>query len=67
MITRLKKHDNCEVETQRLYEGPHYAKLVCRDCRTWIQWLDKKDYSKINSVLHGGRRRMLSLEEGGFV
>lgn len=66
MITKMKKHDNCEVETRRLYEGPHYAKLVCRDCKTWIQWLDQKDYQAINRMLYGGRRKLLSAKELGI-
>lgn len=51
-ITRLNKHDNCEVKTERVWDSPHYARLVCRDHGVHIQWLSKTEYKQINSILY---------------
>ena len=46
-ITKLNKHDNCEVEAIKGPFGPHHAKLICKTCNTAIQWLRKDDYIKV--------------------
>jgi len=51
-ITRLRHHDNCEVKTERVYDSPHYARLVCRDHGVHIQWLGRAEYKQIVSWLY---------------
>jgi len=44
-ITRLTKHDSCEVTIRRtVLSGPHYAELRCVDCDKHIQWLNQTAY-----------------------
>jgi len=50
-LTKLTKHDNCEVKAELLQTGPHYARLVCTDCDVHIQWLTWWDYIKIQQLL----------------
>lgn len=52
MITKLNKHDQCEIQTRRIYDSPHYGELRCRDCNKHIQWLSKKDYQTINRAIY---------------
>lgn len=45
-ITRLTKHDSCEVSIRRtILSGPHYAELRCSDCDVHIQWLNQNTYN----------------------
>jgi hypothetical protein len=51
-ITKLTKHDCCEVKTIRIYDSPHYGELRCRDHNVHIQWLSKEEYKKINKIIY---------------
>lgn len=68
-ITRLTKHDNCEVyiQLERWSQSGHYASLQCADCLTHIQWLNKWDVDQIKSLgVKVKQRRPLTLTEFGI-
>lgn len=46
-ITTLKKHDKCPVKAIRLYEGPHFGKLICSKHKKHIQWLSEADFKTL--------------------
>ena len=46
-ITKNTKHNNCK---QKAIKGPfgiHYAKLVCKKHKKWVDWLSKAQYEEI--------------------
>ena len=49
-ITKLNRHDNCEVQAIKGPFGPHYAKLICKTCNTGIQWLSRDDFFLIQGT-----------------
>lgn len=80
MITKLKHHDNCEVQIVFGLSPYHHAHLECCDpkCkhkRRWIQWLNPSDTDElrymgipvITNRDHGKRKKkMLSWKELGL-
>ena len=52
-LTKLSKHDKCEVEARLRHKGPHYAELHCKDCDVHIQWLTWWDFIKIQDIIGG--------------
>lgn len=49
-ITRLNKHNNCEVEAHKGPFGHHYGKLVCKQHNVIVQWLSQADYNTITGL-----------------
>ena len=49
-ITKLKKHDKCPVKAVRLFEGPHFGKLICKRHHKHIQWLSEADYVTLTNL-----------------
>ncbi len=50
MITKLKHHDHCEVRVEQLHNHTHYARLMCVDHNTHIQWLNRKQAQQIAPI-----------------
>jgi hypothetical protein len=49
-ITKLKHHDNCEVRVEQLHNHTHYARLICADHNTHIQWLNQAQAREIAPI-----------------
>lgn len=49
-ITKVKKHDKCPVKAVRLFEGPHFGKLICKRHHKHIQWLSESDYVTLTNL-----------------
>ena len=50
-ITRNKKHNNCEVMTVKLKSNNrHYAQLICKKHKEYIQWLSVQDFNEISKI-----------------
>ena len=50
MITKLTRHNHCEVEAILGPFGNHYAKLICKKHKAHIQWISEADYTKITGL-----------------
>lgn len=55
MITKLKYHENCDVQIVIGYNWRHYAHLECCDpkCKRkkrWIQWLNGDDLEFLKTL-----------------
>jgi len=50
-ITKLKKHDKCEVKAIKGPFGIHYGRLICARHHKHIQWLSEADYKALSTGL----------------
>jgi len=46
-ITSNTKHNKCPVKAIKGPFGIHYAKLICKKHKKWVDWLSQADYEAI--------------------